>query len=274
MTQPFTGLAAALGRYPYCICDVWGVVHNGVAAYPEAVKALTAYRAAGGRTVLLTNAPMPAEAVEARLRSMNVDPGAICERIVTSGQLTEDALRAAAGAVYHWGPAKDLPLYRATGTLLTDNITAAASIVCTGLLPGSTSASDADLLQAAAAANIPMICANPDLHVHVGDRLEACAGTIALQYEAVGGSVVRFGKPFAPAYDRCLELLGRPLLSQVLAVGDGLPTDIQGAEQAGIASLFITGGLHRNRLQPDAASVKALAAEYGLQPNYFAEGLT
>ncbi len=266
----FGGLASYVAQYPYCICDVWGVLHQGTRAYVAAVDALTAYRHAGGKVALLTNAPMPAVMVEQRLHSLGIDIAAVADALVTSGRLTQEAIHGA-DKVFHWGPAKDLPLY-AGKTLHPDALTANL-VVVTGML-----GEDADITPAASAllqqmvqANVAMVCANPDLAVQMGDTLQPCAGAVAQLYQQYGGQVAMFGKPYAPAYDLCFNLLGNPPKAQVLAIGDGLHTDIAGAQAYGIDSLWISDGVHGAQLAQLGHS--ALCAHYNVQPTYCAAAL-
>ena len=275
---PFASLAAATERYPFCICDVWGVLHDGTRPFVPAVQALEAYRKAGGRAVLLTNAPMPTADVEVRLRGLNIDPYAVAEAIVTSGRLTQEVIAQTEGAIYHWGPKKDLSLYAGYDVRFAQTPAAADLIIVTGMRTGiAPDRRDIDDLHAARAAEVPMVCANPDLNVRIGGRLEGCAGTLAQLYEELGGRVRRFGKPFAPAYERCVALLGHPPLTQILAIGDGLHTDVPGAAGFGLDNLLITDGVHAGELPTGGASaeeVLRLSLRYGTVPTYFAEYLS
>jgi HAD superfamily hydrolase (TIGR01459 family) len=94
-----------------------------------------------------------------------------------------------------------------------------------------------------------MICANPDRVVQKGDRLIYCAGAFADLYVELGGRVTMAGKPFGPIYDLAMHeaerLLGRPVdRSRVLCVGDGVVTDVMGANAQGLDCLFVAAGIH------------------------------
>ena len=110
-----------------------------------------------------------------------------------------------------------------------------------------------NFLAEAHARGLAMICANPDRAVVRGDRLVPCAGLIAEAYERRGGRVIYFGKPHAGAYAACFERLDGTPRHRILAVGDGLPTDIAGANAAGIDR-----SLHRRRAACGGACRRAI----------------
>lgn len=252
-TPPILASAATLlGRYDVVFCDVWGVVHDGHRAYASAVDALARFRRGGGTVVLVSNAPVPSDAVAAMLASRRV-PEDSWDAIVSSGDLAlahveERGYR----RVHQIGPAdRDSALFRrlrAEDAPLAD----ADAIVCTGLVDdlNDTAESYRPLLTAARDRGLPFVCANPDLVVEVAGRLYLCAGAIATLYEDLGGPVFWAGKPYAPAYAAATEqaraVRGTAIdRSRILAIGDALRTDIAGAANAGIDALFIGSGIHR-----------------------------
>lgn len=257
------------GRYDGWLCDVWGVLHNGVAAYPDAVDALQRYRAGGGHVVLITNAPRPAASVVPQLEMLGV-PGDAYDSVVTSGEATRTLLEENPGTkVYHFGPEKDFPLLEGLKTPLT-GLEEADVVLLTGPMEeeGETIDTYTPFLRDLLARNLPMYCANPDLVVQRGDQLVMCAGAIAESYEKMGGDVVIAGKPFAPIYDtaraRINQHAGRKLADdRLLAIGDGLPTDVKGAVRQGLDVLFLTGGIYAAELDRplDDAMVAGLGAE-------------
>jgi HAD superfamily hydrolase (TIGR01459 family) len=238
------------GRYTAWFVDIWGVMHNGRRAFPQAVAATRAFRAQGGVVVLLSNSPRPSPSVQEQLRHLGVTDDAY-DATVTSGDLTRHELGKHAGAaVYHLGPGRDRPIFHGLDLKLVPH-EEAELVVCSGLFDDETETPDdyADLLRTLAARKLPMICANPDHLVERGDRLVYCAGALAAAYERAGGSVVYAGKPYAPIYLLTLEavsrLAGREVKrSEVLAIGDGVNTDIAGAASLGIDSVFVASGLH------------------------------
>ncbi|MCW1840855.1 TIGR01459 family HAD-type hydrolase [Prosthecomicrobium hirschii] len=269
-----SGLSVLAPRYRAVLSDVWGVLHNGMTAFQPAHEALSAYRAAGGKVVLITNAPRPAGPIHQQLAGYGV-PRHAYDDIVTSGDVTRDLLATRPErAVIHIGPDRDLTLYDGLPGRLADD--AAGEIVSvTGLLDDDIESPDdyRDRLAALAARGLPMVCANPDIVVERGDKLVWCAGALARLYEEFGGEVIMLGKPFRPIYDaaraRIEALCSGPLGNRdILAIGDGLPTDIRGADAQGFDVLFVTGGIHAADFgdpeAPDLALVAARLRSEGL----------
>jgi len=232
------------------LTDIWGVMHNGVAPFASACEACTRFRLAGGTVLLLSNAPRPAASVAAQLDRIGV-PRFAWDTIVTSGDAARARLAAFAGQpVFHLGPERDFALYDDLGLVLAPAEEAVA-ISCTGLFDDEVETPDdyASLLADFAARKLPMVCANPDLTVERGERIVYCAGALAAAYETLGGSVAYAGKPHLPIYDmafeRLAEIKGKPVTrDRILAIGDGLRTDIAGAVRAGVDSVFIASGVH------------------------------
>jgi HAD superfamily hydrolase (TIGR01459 family) len=249
------GLAAIASRYDALICDVWGVLHNGHRAHGPAVEALRRFRAAHGPVVLLTNAPRPVEDVKAQFVHYGVPEDAY-DVIMTSGVAAREDLAKRAQnhrlAMLHIGPERDRGVFDG---LPLDSVDAdkAEIVLCTGLVDDDTETPEdyRDLLASLRARDLPMLCANPDIVVQKGEKLLYCAGALAKAYEAAGGRVIYYGKPYRPIYESALARLetiaGRPI-SRPLAVGDGLFTDIAGANGFGIDALFIADGVHGEEL--------------------------
>ena len=232
------------------IVDIWGVMHNGRRAFDGAGEACRRFRAAGGLVVLLSNAPRPFTAVIDHMTALGVDPAAY-DSGVTSGDATRALIEAWAGRrLLHIGPQRDLGLFASLG-VETVAAEAAEAIVCSGLFDDTreTPADYDALLGRLAARGLPMICANPDLVVERGDTLVYCAGSLAAAYAARGGEVRYAGKPHLPIYERTFaeiaRLAGRPVPKErMLAIGDGLDTDLKGAHAAGLRSVFIASAVH------------------------------
>lgn len=259
-----------LARYDVIFCDIWGVVHDGVTAYPGANEALPRFRAQGGTVVLVSNAPLPGDRVATLLDQRKVDRAA-WDAIVSSGDLTRARLaETGAKRVHHVGPDRDLPLFEGTGVervALED----AQALVVTGLVDDRRETADEyrPLLERALARRLPLVCANPDLVVEVGDAVLPCAGAIATLYEAAGGEVYWAGKPYAAAYRTAFATAARLRGAEVppervIAIGDAVRTDLAGAADAGVAALFVTGGIHREALTVDGRiDLDRLAALFG-----------
>jgi len=232
------------------IVDIWGVMHNGVRAYEAACEACARFRAGGGVVALLSNAPRPFSDVVGQLERLGV-PGEAYDLGVTSGDVTRGMLEAWQGrAVLHIGPERDKGLFEG---LDIDLVAAEAAEValCSGLYDDTKEKPEdyVGLFEGLLARRVPMICANPDLVVERGERLVYCAGALAAAYAAQGGEVAYAGKPHAPIYGRTLAaveaLKGRVVPKErVLAIGDGVDTDLRGAHGAGLRSLFIASAVH------------------------------
>jgi HAD superfamily hydrolase (TIGR01459 family) len=257
-----------LSRYAVLFCDVWGVVHDGVRAYPGANAALPRFRERGGTVVLVSNAPLPADKVEEVLAEKGVRRDA-WDAIVSSGDLARARLLATgATRVHHIGPKRDLALFLGAGAARVP-LDQAESLVVTGLVRDDLETAEdyRPTLAAAQARGLELLCANPDLLVEVGPRTYPCAGALAALYEAMGGRVYWAGKPHRVAYEAAFavaeRLRGVPVArSQVLAIGDAVRTDLAGAAGAGVDALFVTGGIHREAVTVggfvDAGALQAL----------------
>jgi HAD superfamily hydrolase (TIGR01459 family) len=247
---PVVSSIAALtqGREAW-LADVWGVIHNGVEPFAAACNACARFRLSGGLVVLLSNAPRPAASVAAQLDRIGV-PRFAWDAIVSSGDAARALVSAYRGRpVFHLGPERDLPIYDGIGVTLAAAKEAAA-VICTGLFDDEIETPDdyAEMLADFASRSLPMVCANPDLVVERGSKLVYCAGALAEAYERAGGPVTYAGKPHLPIYEMTFatiaKLKGRDVeKSKILAIGDGLKTDIAGAAAAGIDSVFVASGV-------------------------------
>jgi HAD superfamily hydrolase (TIGR01459 family) len=276
--QKLERLDALAGRYDAVLCDIWGVLHDGRGAFPRAAAALQRARAAGMAVVLVSNVPKPRDPIPAQLDRLGC-PRDAWDAIVTSG----DAIRAelavrAPGPMLKIGPADDESLWAGLGLDRTTRIEEAAFVAISGLndpLREDVSAY-ASLLDAARRRDLELLCANPDLVVRVGDRMVVCAGAVAQAYAALGGRVVMAGKPYAPIYRLAFAevdgLAGKVVPpARVLAIGDGIGTDIKGANAAGLDALFIASGIHRDAVSDSDPA--AILAREGAHARYCMEHL-
>lgn len=236
-------------RYDVWLTDIWGVMHNGIEPFPKAVEACRIFRQGGGTIVLISNSPRPSETAIEQLREVGVADDSY-DSVATSGDVTRMLISGYAGQiVYHLGPERDLPIYNGLGVTL-GRLEDCAVAVCSGLFDDEAETPDSytDLLTQMHERSVPMICANPDLMVERGNRLIYCAGALAKVYAEMGGEVIFGGKPHPPIYElafkRIDELRSDVPRQKVLAIGDGLHTDIAGAAAAKIDSLFIASAVH------------------------------
>lgn len=285
MPRIIQSLSDIAAGYDTLMCDLWGCLHDGRAPYPAAIAALRAFRAGGGTVALLTNAPRPSPFVIDQLDRMGV-PRDAWDLVVSSGDAAQIAmLRGAVGQrVHHIGPAKDDGFFTALPEDMPDALTItrvaldeAEGIVCTGPFDELTETPQdyRPTFLSAKARGLTLLCANPDLVVDMGQTRIYCAGALAREYDAMGGHSLYFGKPHPPIYDltrQRLAALGRDG-ETMLAVGDGLFTDVQGGLGEGIDTLFVTGGLEAARFgddpdKPDPAMLDSWLADQQVQPTY------
>nr|MEA2798022.1 hypothetical protein [Phenylobacterium sp.] len=280
MTTPklAAGLSQLSADYDALLCDVWGVIHNGRESFPAACAALARFRAERGPVVLISNAARPAGPVIEQLDALGV-PREAWSHIVTSGDATRVLLAdRAPGPAWLIGVDRDAPLYEGLG-LETSDLADARFISVTGPYddendePGDYR----DRFIEAVGRDLELVCANPDIVVQRGDKLIYCGGALAQVYESLGGRVTMAGKPYPAIYELSLakaaEALGHPVdPARVLCIGDGLPTDIRGANAQGLDVLFVASGIHGGEtIGPDGLNVPAvqdLLRQEGLSATY------
>ena len=245
-------------KYRLILCDIWGVVHDGVQLYPGAAGQLRRWRDDGRCVGLITNAPRTEEAVERQLDQLGL-PRDCYNFVATSGEAGIEALRALGKPVGFIGTRGDRVILEGRGVLTTDddNFT---DLACTGLMEGRPDPSDYRVeLERSLTRDVLMHCLNPDRLVMRGGAREACAGAIADLYETLGGRVTWYGKPHPAIYAHALHRAGEPPRDAVLAIGDGLHTDMLGAASEGFDAVFVSGGIHAGEPFPnDFASSNGL----------------
>jgi len=262
------------GRYRALLCDVWGVVHNGVVPWAEACAALARARKVGVAVVLITNSPRPHDSVERQLARIGV-PRDAWDRMVTSGDVTRDLIAAGPRKVLHIGEERDLAIFDGLDIDLVEEAEARA-VVCSGPYDDEHDTPERyhPLLRRLRGRDLPFICANPDIVVERGDRLIWCAGAIARDYAALGGRTLIAGKPHRPIYDKALALASEALGATIgardcLAIGDGVLTDAKGATDNGIDLLYIADGIHARDYgdgETDAGRLDAFLRTHGQAP--------
>ena len=261
------GLSEIADRYDVLLCDVWGVVHDGVAAHPTAAAALSAFRAKGGVVVLITNAPRPAPPLVAMLDRLAV-PRTAWDRLISSGDATRVMIEPYRGrTIHHVGPpTEDDALYEGLNVVRGAAEDAEVVVVTDLDTDADTPGMYRERIALWLDRKLPMICANPDKVVEVGGSLIYCGGALGDLYAELGGEVIMAGKPFKPIYEQAWALAeaaaGRALdRSRAMAIGDSVRTDATGAAAFGIDLLFVSGSIHAEELHPDgqAADPQAVA---------------
>ena len=264
--------------YDVLLCDVWGVVHNGLEAFPAACDALQRFRASGGTAILITNAPRPGAAVGRILDRLKVPRNAY-DAIVSSGDVTRGIVESRLGQrIFHLGPERDLPIFTGLNVGFAP-VETSDYVVCSGLFDDTRETPDdyRALLATMRARSLFMVCANPDIVVERGETLVYCAGALADAYAEMGGEVLYCGKPHSPIYEAAINHAAKvvsggevPPLARVLAIGDSIRTDLKGAAAFGIDCLFVVSGLHAKQIgsfeAPDLAAVKLMFAAVGTAP--------
>ena len=263
---PIAGLSDLADRYDALLCDVWGVIHNGRESFAAATQALARFRAERGPVVLISNAPRPCGPVVEQLDGLGV-PREAWTQVVTSGDATRRLLAARApGPAWRVGPDRDAPLYEGLGLEASD-LDHARFISVTGPFDDENDepADYRDRFSQAIARDLELVCANPDIVVQRGEKLVYCGGALAQLYESLGGRVTMAGKPYPAIYDlaraTASEAAGRPIArDRVLCIGDGLPTDVRGANAQGLDVLFVANGIHgAETVGPEGLKADAVA---------------
>ena len=272
--KAINGLSEIFGRYDGFILDLWGVVHDGVTPFPDTLTTLAALKKTKKKVWLLSNAPRRAHVVAEKLSEMGITPD-MYDGLLTSGEASWQALRE--GLIEQWGrrclmigsPIRDRSLYEGLDLEMVTNPLQADFILNSGVEDFADTADKyMPVLKGCVIRNLPMLCANPDKVVHVENNLVICAGTLADIYATLQGEVVYFGKPYRSVYSRCLQSMGT---MNVLAVGDSMLTDIAGATGAGLDSVLVTSGIHREEfstINTENNGLKDFLANYLYKPNY------
>ena len=260
------------------ICDIWGVLHNGVDVYASAVDACRQFRKTGGVVILVTNAPRPSAGVLRQFETLGIGNDAY-DLVLTSGDVTRAMLDGSRGVpTLHIGPDRDLGLFEGLDLPRVD-ASRAELILCSGLYDDTKETPDdyTRLLQPLAAGDVPMFCANPDIKVDRGGTIVYCAGAVAARYAELGGAVTYAGKPHPPIYQRAYDEIERisgkrVAIPDIMAIGDGVETDIRGGVNAGLRTLYVTSAIHLD--QPlDQQSLAHLFPSATMKPSAATERL-
>ena len=259
LTNVIEAFSEISDKYTAVICDLWGCLHNGLKSFPEALRALEQFKASNGKVVLVTNAPRPIGNVEYQIASLGIKDSHY-DILLTSGELTSNYINKICEnnlRVFHIGGKRHHSIYKdmiheQKISIELEDIARADLIVCTEPFdPSKDELADyTNTLKVGIDKKLTLLCANPDLVVDVGNAREMCAGSLASMYEKMGGKVIYFGKPHNNIYQEVysfLNKLGKPKAESILCIGDGLNTDIRGANNEELDSLLVVGGLLKRK---------------------------
>ena len=258
-------------QYNALICDIWGVIHNGQELFPGISECLLNFKKLNNVVILLSNAPRPSSYVSSVLDKLGFKDECY-DGIITSGDLTKKSLdeKIFGENCYHIGPERDLNIFEGTNVNRVD-FNNSDFIFVTGLFNDEIEDENdyLDLLNSAREREMTLVCANPDLLVQRGNKLIPCAGLISKTYEEMGGKVVNIGKPFSPIFKEAIEMVKKNSRfdeHKILVVGDGLETDIKGANSIGLDSILVLGGLFSNNSKD---KILESIENKGIYPNFF-----
>ena len=262
------GLSSIAQNYELFYIDLWGVVHNGITLFSEAVKVLDQLEKNGQDYVLLTNAPRPSETVRSFLKKMNLDDNKR-KHVFSSGEAALNYLKHnfSSQKFYHIGPPRDFDLFKTFQNNKSKNIFDSDYLLCTGLFDEHND--NLKYYNNLFENNLDkkMLCTNPDLIVDRGDRRELCAGSVAMVFEKMGGKVIYFGKPYPEVYNQSIDNKNK----KVLSIGDNLNTDIKGANLLNYDSLLISNGVHKNEIKDKG--IDEISKQYESIVNYMQSDL-
>jgi len=268
-TKLIKGLSQIQSKYDAFFIDLWGVVHNGMQLYPEAINVLENLNKLNKRYVLMSNAPRPSKSVEKFLLKLNMNE-ALIKNIFTSGEAAIKTLKMKLYGkyFYHLGPDRDSSMYEDFKEN-KKSLAEAEFILCTGFLDDQEYSLEYYKVLLKEHTKLKMICTNPDLIVHRGNKKEYCAGKLAEIFKELGGKVIYFGKPYSEIYNFCMNKK-----ENILVIGDNIRTDIKGANNMNLESLFITQGIHKEEfINLKLQNYDKVLNKYGVKTNYYQDKL-
>jgi HAD superfamily hydrolase (TIGR01459 family) len=260
-------LSEIFNAYDTFVIDLWGVIHNGINLNEKAIKVVDELKKNSKKIVFLSNAPRPSAKVIDFLLKMKMDKQYL-SNVMTSGEAAMHAINQNkfGKLFFHLGPPRDTSVFEKVKNNKT-NINACDFILCTGLFDGHENDLNYYKNFLTKHASKKLVCTNPDLTVHRGNKEEYCAGYVAKIFEELGGKVTYYGKPHKEIYEMCFKED-----EKVLAIGDNLRTDIKGANNLNKDCLFISNGVHRNEFS-NKLELEKLCEKYKVKANYFQKEL-
>lgn len=282
--QKLKGISEISDKFDVYFIDLWGVIHNGVQCYPEALKVLEKLKEQNKKIVLISNAPRPAAVVKVFLETIGLKSSCY-DFLVTSGDITREyiSLNSSKKNFYHLGPTRDIDLFKDLNVTLTSK-EECEEIICTGLVSDEEEKLQdyKTLLDFFLNKKIPLICANPDEVVARGEKIVFCAGALANQYKQEGGMVRYFGKPYSEIYSFALKKIRAhkdfkdKKEINTLVIGDNIKTDIKGANLSNLDSVLILNGIYKDFFRDGTVNFDQLKDSVNLKDvkiNYFQEEL-
>jgi len=267
--QSISDLAPIISRYDALLLDLWGVIHDGSHLYPDVKETLVALRNAHKKIIFISNAPRRVAKAAAVLEQLGVRREWY-DDIITSGEIGYQWLSSNpekwGKRYYYIGPSKDADILDGLDYRRSDDIKNSDFLLNVGFGTEEQCSDDWQMLfRAAHALNLPMLCLNPDMEVvKISGEVYPCAGVLAFDYEKIGGKVTYFGKPYPEVYEHCMKIFAGTPKQKILAIGDGIATDIAGATRFGVDSVLVTGGI----LKKNGGDIAALCKKYNAAPNY------
>ena len=260
-------LSEVIDAYDTFVIDLWGVIHNGIKLNARAIEVIDQLKLKSKKIVFLSNAPRPSTKVIDFLLKMKMNKKHLLN-VMTSGEAAMQAINQNKFGKYffHLGPPRDASIFEKVKDNKTE-IEKCDFILCTGLFDEHEENMDYYKNFLVKHISKKLVCTNPDLIVHRGNKEEYCAGFIAKIFEELGGKVVYYGKPHKEIYKLCFKEN-----EKVLAIGDNLRTDIKGANNLDKDCLFISNGIHRNEFDNNEELIK-LFNKYKVRVNYYQKEL-
>lgn len=279
------GLHAIADRFDHVLLDQWGTLHEGLAVFPAALECVARLREAGKRILILSNSGKRAASNQRRLATLGL-PADAYDGVLSSGEVTWRGLHAREQAPFaELGRAcflisrdGDRSIVDGTDLVVVANMREADFILLGGLDDNAAEPERwREPLATAAARQLPMLCANPDLVMFGVAGLIPAPGALAAFYHSLGGTVLFVGKPYPPMFAAARDQLGHPPPDRVLVIGDSLDHDIAGGRTAGMLTLLIGSGAHRATLAQASdlpRAIKTVAGTPARMPHWTMDHLT
>ncbi len=264
--------------YDVFLIDLWGVIHNGIAAFENVIPVLNTLKQNNKMVFFITNAPRRSFIISQQLEGFGIKQD-FYEKIVSSGELTWLSIKEKYQKknCLMIGPPRDYHLVEGLDVTIVDKDSDVDIILNTGPWGDDDCLENyTELLDSLARKHSHMICSNPDKIVVRGENFMICAGLLAEYYEKIGGKVEYYGKPYKQIYEYCFNFFEKKS-SKVLVIGDSLENDIKGANNLNFDSLLITDGIHREvniNNDVDKQKLDGLIKSKNIFPNFYMRKLT